>query len=516
MFISTGAADKIDKPEQDTSTAVAKLAGGGAAVLVASAVGNAVSYGFGVFVARALGSEQFGLYALGLTLFNLLALFAPLALDTGVLKFVSGQLSTGERGLARHTILHAGVIALASSLLASFALVFFAPFISAAYHKPELSGVLFFFAAALPFAVLCSVLLGALQAFQTVRYTVWVKYIWEPAGKFMLAALALALGWGLYGVLGGMVVVFAVSAFIALVCLMRAIPAPGRRMESGAGRIRALALFCAPLILSNLFGILAPRSDMLILGYWVHGEQVGIYNAAFQTSAVIALVLAAFDTAVAPMIGNFVDGREPGPMKTLYQATSRWALTLTLPIFVLMLVWRREILALFGTPFILGAHPLLILAAAQLFNTATGPTTSIILMSGYSRTIMINSIVNGVLLIGANMALIPKYGILGAAIGSAVCQVLISVVRIVQVWQLRKMLPFSSSMIKPVAAALIATAIGWGLREEMGGALYFQGALSVFVSASYFGTLLILGFDDVDQAAATRLWKKLTLGARPS
>lgn len=517
MSISTGPAEAVERVEQRASAAVTKLASGGSALLLASAAGNALSYGSGIFIARALGAEQFGLYALGLTLFNLLALFAPLSLDVGVLKFVSGQLTAGERGSVRRTVLNASLIASASGLSAAVALALFAPSLSASlYHKPALSGVLLFFAAALPFASLSTVLLGALQAFQTVRYTVLIKYLWEPPGKFLLAALAVTSGLGLYGVLGGVVIVFAVSAAVAVGCVLRVIPPEENRSENGTEILRALAAFSAPLIVSNLFGVLAPRSDMLILGYWAHAEQVGIYNAAFQTSAMIALVLGAFDSAVAPMIGGLAGGKDAGPMKTLYQATSRWALTLTLPIFVLMAIWSREILAVFGQPFTLGAHAMLILAAAQVFNTATGATTSIILMSGHSRMIMKNSIMNGALLIGANMALIPKYGILGAAIGSATCQILISAVRVAQVWRLRRILPFSWSMSKPVAAALIAAAIGWSLKEEIGGVDYSQWALSVFVLGAYSAALFLFGFDDIDQVTAAGLWKKRTAGARLS
>lgn len=514
MSISTGAAGTIERPQQRTSAAVTKLAGGGAALLFASAAGNALSYGFGIFVARALGSEQFGLYTLGLTVFNLLALFAPLALDTGLLKFVSGQLSSGEGSLARRTMITAGMIALSSGLLASVGLILFAPLIASIYHKPALTGVLFFFAAALPFAVLGTVILGALQAFQTVRYTVLIKYLWEPAGKFLLAILAIVLGLGLYGVLCGMVVVFAVSALIGLGCLIRAIPAQGGRTENKGEAFRVLAAFCAPLIMSNLFGILAPRSDMLILGYWVNAEQVGIYNAAFQTSGMIALILGAFDTAVAPVIGGLVGAKDPATMKILYQATSRWALTLTLPLFVLMTLWSGEILALFGQAFTLGASALLILAAAQLLNTATGPTTSIILMSGHSRTIMMNSVMNGVLLIGANFILIPKYGLLGAAIGSALCQVLISVVRVAQVWQLSGIFPFSWSMAKPIAAAFIAMVMGFFFKRGIGSHLYTEWALSVLVLGIFSGVLFRFGFDEVDHVTATGLWKRLTQGGR--
>lgn len=88
---------------------------------------------------------------------------------------------------------------------------------------------------------------------------------------------------------------------------------------------------------------------MLILGYWVNADQIGIYNAAFQTSAVIGLILGAFDTAVAPLIGSLV-GKETATLQDLYHFASRWALTLTLPIFALMAIWNREILSCLVPP----------------------------------------------------------------------------------------------------------------------------------------------------------------------
>ncbi|HXZ24924.1 MAG TPA: oligosaccharide flippase family protein, partial [Nitrospiria bacterium] len=138
----TAPAGVMELTKQHASAAVTTLAGSGAALLLASAAGNGLSYLFGMFAARALGADSFGLYALGLTLFNVLALFAPLALDVAVIKFVSGQLAAGESGLARRTVVRAGAIAAVSGLLAAVALALCAPWLaSSIYHKPELSGV---------------------------------------------------------------------------------------------------------------------------------------------------------------------------------------------------------------------------------------------------------------------------------------------------------------------------------------------------------------------------------------
>lgn len=515
VLVSTRSVEAVEAPGERASAAVTKLASGGAALLFASAAGNALSYAFGIFVARALGAEQFGLYALGLTLFNLLALFAPIGLDVGLLKFVSGRLAAGERALARRDIIYAGAIAIGCGLLASVGLILFAPILSnSIYHKPALSGVLLFFAAALPFVTFTTVILGGLQAFQNVRYIILVKYIWEPAGKFLLAALALALGFGIFGLLGALGAVFVISSLIALRGMARVLPLERAVSGRHADPLYALLAFSTPLIVSNLFSVLAPRSDMLILGYWVNAEQVGIYNAAFQTSAMIALVLGALDTAVAPVIGGLVGRKDVDTIKTLYQVTSRWGLTLAAPIFVVMALWGGDLLSLFGPAFALGAPCLLILALAQLFNTATGPTTSILLMSGHSRMIMIDSILNGILLISINMALIPKYGVFGAAIGSAICQALVSVVRVAQVWQVQRILPFSISMAKPAAAATIAAMIGWAMRREVGGGPSAQLALSGFVVGIFFGALFLFGVDSADYLTTSELWKKINGAAR--
>ena len=49
---------------------------GGSMLLVASVFGNGMNYFFMLFLARQLGTDDFGLYALGVTIFNTLLLVA--------------------------------------------------------------------------------------------------------------------------------------------------------------------------------------------------------------------------------------------------------------------------------------------------------------------------------------------------------------------------------------------------------------------------------------------------------
>ena len=189
------------------------IAYGGGALLLASAFGNGLNYAFGIFLARTLGPEEFGLYALALTMFNMLTLAVVFGVDTGAIKFVSHHLGERQRAKARETLIAAASMAFGSGLIAAVGLGLLAgPLATSVYRKPELVLSLLLFATAIPFATASIVLISALQAFQTVRYTVLIKYLWEPIAKFVFAAVLLWAGFHLLGVLISIVLTLVVSA----------------------------------------------------------------------------------------------------------------------------------------------------------------------------------------------------------------------------------------------------------------------------------------------------------------
>jgi hypothetical protein len=75
---------------------------GGLALFVSSAFGNGLNYLFMIFLAHQLGMDDFGVYALGVTLFNTVILLATAGLDTSAVKFGSQQEAGGDgRGVRR-------------------------------------------------------------------------------------------------------------------------------------------------------------------------------------------------------------------------------------------------------------------------------------------------------------------------------------------------------------------------------------------------------------------------------
>jgi O-antigen/teichoic acid export membrane protein len=460
-------AAKTFSGEESPASDFTATARAGGALLVASFFGNGVNYLFGIFLARMLGAEDFGLYTLGIGFFNAVVLLVLFGFNMGIVKVVSESLSLKKITYAKRTIAFALLVCFAGGIVAAAGLAWgAAPFAGSFYHKPALEPVLWILAVAIPFAAASTVVISALQTFETVRYTIAVKYLWEPFGKFMFAGIVLGMGYGLNGVVFSIGLVCLGSLLMALYGLRHI--AKFRLQDYSSWNLavgKPLLVFCAPLMIANFFSAVAPRFDIFFLGYWGQTAQVGMYAAAFQTAAILPLILGAFDRTFAPVIGRKVAQQDTEGLSSMYRSQARLVLLLTMFPLVVLTVFANEILLLFGPAFPQAGHCLVILAVAQAFYCATGSASILLLMGGYSRMVMMNTIGLGVLLICLGWFLIPGFGMAGAAGSAGLSLVLMNVVQVAQVWHLHKVHPYSRGLWKPVIAggmaALVCIAGKW-------------------------------------------------------
>lgn len=481
----------------------------GGALLFASAVGNGMSYAFGIYLARTLGASDFGLYALALTLFNILTFSVVFGMDNGAIRFISRHLAERQPDKARATLLTTLAIAFGTGLLAAIILAVSAKALAVnLYGKPALVTSLLFFAAAVPFATVAIVLLSSLQAYQTVRYTILIKYLWEPVAKFVLSAAALWAGYQLIGVLSAIVFTLVASAALALHAAWRvAFEHSITRPILHRHEVKELLSYCFPLAISNLFGVVAPRSDILILGYWTNSQEVGIYLAAFQTAAVMSLVLGAFNTALAPIIGRAWSQQDGCRVKESYQAVSRISATVSLPIFCILIIFTQDILSLFGPVFLGGTTVLIILAVGHLFNSGTGSANTILLMSGHSHLVMTNTVSMGMALLLATAIAIPLWGMTGAAVAASSTFIITNVLRVFQVWKLHRLQPYTWSLIKPSTAAVVSC--GVVLIAQQAGDVFPRPFLALILGVTYLWILVLLGMHEEDRLLLQTLRGKI-------
>jgi O-antigen/teichoic acid export membrane protein len=481
---------------------------GGSAMLMASGFGNGLGYLLGIVLTRLLGAEDFGLYALGMTIFNVIVLVTLCGADTIVVKVVSAAVQRGDRLWAAKTLFMALIFVVSLGLLAAICLLWSSQtWLLDVYRRPQLVSILMILALTIPVALAVTVLLASFQATHAYSKIIAIRFVWEPLGKLILILGALWAGWGLVGVVGSVAAVSLMSLVLAAY-FARTMIAQGLR-DGSFVRHHAIELAKSglPLFVMTTVGVISPRTDVLLLGYWSDPAHVGLYQAAFQTAAILTLIAAALDSAFAPLSAGLLAVRDLTTLKSLYCNVSRWLLTVSFPIAVVLLVFGYDILSLFGPAFPLAAGCLLLLALGQWVNTWTTFAHTLLLMSGRSRLAMWNSLGTGIMLLFLNWLLIPRWGITGAAFAVSLSLTIGGLLRVGQVWLLYGLHPFSVELIKPVGAGLVALLVGYVLRGLLG--TDFVVVLMVTVGMLYLGLLYCLRLEETDRVALTGLMQRV-------
>lgn len=435
-----------------------RLARGASVVFAGRMLGRALYVLTQILLARALGPALFGLYALGWAILRLVGVFAPLGLDHGVIRFGSRFGNTLSAGV-RTTIAQAFLWSTVSGTLLGAALYASAPWLSAQFI-PEGDGayVLRILAVAVPAVVVLRVAAATTQIFQEMRFAVLAEDLAQPALQLALQVVAFAMGWGLAGALWAIVASFGISALLGLRFVRHLVhegaEAPRARFAAGFRPDRQLLVFSMFAAFSGLANIAISLVDRLFLGYFRSAVEVGVFQAAAQSSIVFGLVLSAFNAIFAPMIAREYHLQRMAQLEELYRVSTKWTLTLSIPIVLLLVFAPAEVLTFaFGAEYAAGALPLLILTAAQVVNIGTGAVGLLLLMTGRQRSWL--ALTAGALALDLvlNWILVPRYGADGAALSTAaaICAMFVS-----GLWVVRKSLgiwPYDRRFVKPLLAA---------------------------------------------------------------
>ena len=173
-----------------------------------------------------------------------------------------------------------------------------------------------------------------------------------------------------------------------------------------------------------------------MLGHFVSEEDVGIYSVAAKVSSFMLIGHQIALPIVSPLFSQFYESRDHELIDTLFRTITKWVCYSGLVIFACIAIFRAELLHVFGRGFTAGSSVLLILAAGLLVAVGTGPTGALLTMMGKQKWELGNTISMAVVNFILNLVLIPKLGVIGAAIATAFSFATINGLKLVQVHML--------------------------------------------------------------------------------
>jgi len=418
--------------------------------------GNVNRYLYTALLARWVGAEFLGIYSLANSIMLISEVLGKMGLETGIMRFVSRMnLETDSEKIQK-------VIASALKMTAAFSLVIMVGLIiSSEYivtqilNEPALlTSVLIVFAIAIPFNALTLVSAFATQGFKRLKYKTLVTQFLNPT--LLLSSMVICFWFvSIESSIMIPMLVTGVIGFFVMISVLKKVSGVSNDQIIKSKFDSTLLKFSYPLMFVTILQTFMHWMDILMLGYFTDATTVGLYHPAARTAGLLQALLLSFTSIYAPMIAQFHSEGDSKKMGDTYKLVSRWLLMCAIPISAVFIIFPEKVLLLFGAEYVSSAMVLVILTAATFIQAvlgASGPTLS---MSGHTKLVLWNSIGAFALNFGLNIYLIPRYGIIGAAMATLISLTAVGLARTIEVGVILKMNFINRKVIKPIIAGIM-------------------------------------------------------------
>ena len=191
---------------------------------------------------------------------------------------------------------------------------------------------------------------------------------------------------------------------------------------------RELISFAIPQNLNTALNRFTTGIDILMLpALGASSLLVGIYATGSSIVREVRHIKLGFSGAFNPHIVRFFKDGEVDKLSETFSLTANWIASLTFPALLIIAIMNVDLLDLISDVPVDDALFMLLLLPVPYFYNSFSLAGNIVVMTGHSMYNLMNSLTVSSLNIGLNLWLIPKYGLSGAAIASAIATFIITI-----------------------------------------------------------------------------------------
>lgn len=457
---------------------------------------------FHVQLARFLGAGGYGLYTWSNAFVDTFSIFTLLGMDQAVQRQVALATADADEEKTVRAVGTALRVVLASGVLVASALWLTAPAIASFQEKPGLAAPLRFLALIPIFYHAATVFLVATQAKHVMRWDFWARGVIQPLSLLAITTVVLRAGGGVGAAAAAVAGGIAITAAAAAYFYSREFPL-GRTLRAVfTGKVDwdtvKLAL---PLVLTGLVWSLQGRLDAFFLGHFRGSEEMGAYGACVLYVMSISQLRGAFSPVVCAMIPPALARKELGPLNESIQRQTRWLALAALPLCVLFAGFGDGLLVVFGHEFQQGAVAMAVLALGHTFN-ALALAAFALPMSGNGRYGTIAAVITLLLQCVLLPVLIPRYGLTGAAISTAIGFFVAQTLQMTFAWRIVGVHGLSWGLLRVAMCALVAFVVGRIAFVSLGPSLLVRFFAGVGIAAAVYAVIAFaFGMSDDERAS---------------
>ncbi len=393
---------------------------GGFHLLLGLVASTLISSAGTIFIARLLGSDNYGLYAIVLTVPNLVSIFRDWGVNTAMTRY-SAQFRAENRGDEIRSIVVSGLIfELVLGLVLTVLSVLLAGFLATdVFHRPVIAPLI----QIASFSVLANGLMAAtLSVFTGLERMELTSIVWVVQAVIKTASVVglVILGFGTAGAAIGFTAgaVFAGAASLVIMgVLYRKLPKPvSLRLEIKA-YLGTMLSYGVPFSLAGIIGGFLMQFYMILLPmfYVTDNVMIGNYGVAQNFVVLITFFATPITTLLFPAFSKLDRVHDGETLRNVFQYSVRYAALFVVPVAALvMCLAGPAVSTLFGSTYESAPLFLALLAISYLY-TAFGnlSAANLINSQGETKVYLYLTLLTASIGFPMGYLLIMNFGVLG-------------------------------------------------------------------------------------------------------
>jgi len=378
-----------------------------------------------VLTVRYLSKSDYGAFAYVLSLASLGSSIAVFGLDKTITRFAPIYQERGDYPKLFGTIIMMVCTILSIGFFLILLVFGFRGWIGESFiNDQQAFKLLFLLVFLLPIDALDSLLEGIFAVFARPRMIFFRRHVLGPGLKLSVVLLLillksdvyfLSVGYLIAGILGVMIYI---SVFVNL---LRSNQELSKHFNIGTVKfpIKEVFGFSIPLLTTDLVYVMRENLVVVMLEHFRTTSDVAAFRAVLPIARLNLVVIQSFTFLFMPIAARMFANEDEDGINHLYWQSAIWITVISFPLFLATFsLSQPRPLLLFGERYAQSGLVMALLAFGYYFNAALGFNSNTLRVYGRVRYIIVIDFLAVVISLTLSLFLIPRYGAVGAAIGT--------------------------------------------------------------------------------------------------
>jgi O-antigen/teichoic acid export membrane protein len=389
-------------------------------------LGMVFGYAAMLFITNYYGAEEWGIYSLSITLLSIAVLIPKFGFDNALVRIIAEIKAHSSNKVIISVLYKALTISIIISLVIIILMNSFSEILAIKILNQE---NIKSYIPLISFAIIPLVVLTIISAtFQALKKTMLFMLFQTTLINIVFFILLVISYFKNIDVKVFKIYFYAISVsvivalFFLIVTFIKTLN-KNKRVVDNKYSYKKIVKISFPMLLSSSFALLMGWSDIIMLSFYRTTVDIGIYNSSLKLAALSGISLIAINAIATPKFVEFHSNNNIKGLEDTVKKSTKMIFLTTVPVLLILIIFSKEILGLFGSEFTIGYLALIYLCISRFINAISGSVGYIMQMTDqqkvYQNIIIIAFFINLVL----NFILIPKYSYNGAAIASSIAMI---------------------------------------------------------------------------------------------